>query len=287
MAEEREHMKEESLCERKQGELLFELSRSWRPPAHSSSSLAQVLTCLYRLLNVRAVYPSAWLVFHVFQTEVTVKLLEWTNAYLLEEYADTAQDDISLPVDSSLWRMVYETSMAIITSDVLEEKGANDNKKKILKSNAYESDLRIAVCGILTQNWINLSDTCKMMLAHNLVQRLLAQIGSECVEVDQMCADFYFDLVKAEYVLKKDFEVVRDHTISSVGAIVTAQMVEESESNPLFLLFKEGLAAKFKGDDVLGNADGEKFLEEIRQLFTLLVALAKFPKNAVHEQERR
>jgi len=253
---------------------------------NAGEMLLEMITCLYTMLNVRAVYPSVWLVFHVFQSEVTTKILEWTNRYMLEEMSGNAEEDIALAMSNSLWRMVYETGLAIITSDVLEAEGSNANKISLLINNAYKCDLRVCVCGILTANWVELSDQAKMMLAHNVVQRLLAQVGSGCEEVKQMGADFYFDLIKSEYVLKKDFEVVRDHTISSVGAIVSGDMAKEGESNGLYLLFKEGLAAKFEADDVLNCPDGKKYITEIQQLFALLLALAKFPKNAVHEQER-
>ncbi|GMH72801.1 hypothetical protein TrRE_jg3684 [Triparma retinervis] len=252
-----------------------------------------VLGCLGNLWDMNiTIYPSIWLVFHVLQAEVTVKIMEWTNSFLtLDEYKKTANVDIASN-ETSLWEMIYAIGMKIITFDLLAGEGANETKRSVLENNAYDMDLRCCVSSVLHNNWDTLSGESKLLLVDDLVQTLLGQVGSECLEVATMCKQFFFDLLKCEFVATSDFANVRDHTISSVGAIVTEQMEKDGAEggdetqNPLFLLFKDDLEVQFMGDDVLKCEAGSQFLKEIKQLFTLLVALAKFPKTAAHEQER-
>jgi len=54
----------------------------------------------------------------------------------------------------------------------------------------------------------------------------------------------------------------------------------------LFQFFATNLQDLFKADDILNNAECLKFLDETKELFHLLVALAKYPKNHQHEHER-
>ncbi|GMH67394.1 hypothetical protein TL16_g04668 [Triparma laevis f. inornata] len=260
--------------------------------AGKKQKLLSVLRCLRSLMqNKESLYPHVWLVFHVFQSEVTVKLLEWTNSYMMEDYVSEAKDDISEPRKDSLWEIMYDVGMDLIVDDMLEmESSQNTTRDGLLMNNAYNVDLRLCVETLLRQNWETLGDECRILLADDLVQKLLAQVGSKCDEVSAMCKAFFFDLLKGEYVLTKDFRKVRNHTISSVGAIVTVEMAqhikEGKETNPLLSLFTEDLAVRFRADNVLNCEDGTRFLAEIKKLFELLLALAQFPKNASHEQER-
>ena len=257
------------------------------------AKLMSVFKLLRSLVNNKeCLYPHVWLVFHVFQAEVTVKLLEWTNSYMMHEFVDDAKADIEPYGKDSLWEILYDVGMKLVVEDMLdaEKESENESKNGILLNNAYNSDLRLCVATLLRQNWETLNNESRILLADQLVQTLLAQVGSKNAEISNMCKELFFDLLKGEYILSNDFRVVRNHTINSVGNIVTVQMAKRissgDEKNPLLSLFTDDLAVKFKGDDVLNCDDGTRFLTEIKELFELLLALAQFPKNATHEQER-
>ena len=286
-----------------------------------------VLDCLRALWEAgKVVYPSSWVVIHVFQAEVTVKLLKWTNDYLIKECCSVEEenDDGSRGGESGvcdLRDVFYDIAMQLVISDKLSVEDAGDEKRRYLLSNAYNSDLRTIAVDVLRQNWENTRSQARVRLADVLVNMLLSNVGSKHEEIATMCKHFFFDLLKCEFLMTGDFARVRDHAISSVRAIVTAQMMaregegampekdegkggeqggegispEESET-PLFLLFKNELEMKLQDSENLGGmeeasaskfqAEGLKFLEEIKQLYTLEVALAKFEKTAANEQER-
>ena len=56
--------------------------------------------------------------------------------------------------------------------------------------------------------------------------------------------------------------------------------------NPLLILFRDDLSAKFAADPLLNNPQAKRFLEETTQLFGLLRDLARYPKSADNEDER-
>lgn len=153
--------------------------------AGKKQKLLSVLRCLRSLMqNKESLYPHVWLVFHVFQSEVTVKLLEWTNSYMMEDYVSEAKDDISEPGKDSLWEIMYDVGMDLIVDDMLEmESSQNTTRDGLLMNNAYNVDLRLCVETLLRQNWETLGDECRILLADDLVQKLLAQVGSKCDEV--------------------------------------------------------------------------------------------------------
>ena len=59
-----------------------------------------------------------------------------------------------------------------------------------------------------------------------------------------------------------------------------------SVDNPLLILFRDDLSAKFAADPLLNNPQAKRFLEETTQLFGLLRDLARYPKSADNEDER-
>ena len=188
--------------------------------------MLQILQCVQRLTTWNSVvFPHIWLVVQVFQTEVTVKLLEWCNVYMVGEFlpAKEAEDENS---SNSLWDVFYDVSMKIIMMDLLsyeDDVVENPTRIAILNSNNYQMDLRVHVVSLLEQNWSTLNNTSKLLLADSMVQNILSNIGSKNAEISTMCKDLYFDLLKCEYMETDDFAKVRDHTISSVHSIVTEQ----------------------------------------------------------------
>jgi len=270
--------------------------------------MQSMLECFHRLIKLNTVvFPHIWLVVQVFMTEVTVKLLEWSNVYMVGEFLEQKEimdESGSSTNGGDLWDVFYDISMKIIMMDLLSnenESSSNDTRREILSFNNYGMDLRVHVVSLLEQNWSTLNNVSKLLLADNMVQNLLSNIGCKVPEISIMCKEIYFDLLKCEFMETSDFKKVRDHTISSVHSIVTEQhhdhgggggmedpmkLNEANKSNPLFLFFENDLDGKFREDNVLNNDECLKFLEETKQLFQLLVALAQYPKNHAHEHER-
>ena len=97
--------------------------------------LKAMLECFQRLIKFNTVvFPHIWLVVQVFNTEVAVKLLEWSNVYMgefLEEkelqYQDALDGSSTLEYDdgddnnrpNDLWDVFYDIGMRIVMMDLL------------------------------------------------------------------------------------------------------------------------------------------------------------------------
>ena len=93
--------------------------------------ILDMMECFQRLIKFNTVlFPHIWLVVQVFQTEVTVKLLEWSNVYMVGEFLaekqaiddrvlNGEQETAKLTEVNDLWDVYYDIGMKILMMDLL------------------------------------------------------------------------------------------------------------------------------------------------------------------------
>jgi len=222
-----------------------------------------------------SLFPQNWVEMRFAEAELCLRAFSWFDNVLNDYYVANFNKD--------MWVPYIQLGMRFLSEPTFDLENMADNRKQLI--NMTYGDLRQGALKQLRYIW-DLLRKMHHVLAKELVGDAVDAGRSTIEEACRLSVDMFFDMMRSEFEQNKSIREVEHQTIDEVDNLTTRFYEDPTALAGYEKFFKQLLRAK------LGEASPDMrqicavFLDDVEELFSLLVKLKQLPSTKENEDER-
>jgi hypothetical protein len=256
-------------------------------PREQSSALLSQLLYACNGFTTFAIVPRQWLDLDVFQRLSIIGIVRITSAIMLESF--NSDDDFS----PFLWVYWLQLALSCKGPDFFNIQGSTLRAGHV-NSKIDRSSVERELIELFHVMWNALSPQHKVTTCPVLVERLIAIISSPLSDdgYKQLALTIYYQLLESEYETTESFSLVERYTIDSLYEVANispdrAHAAMDKMYNITWGQFDSLMLSDPNNAKAAALCkEGRRFLDHLKNLFTLMSSLFTHPSDPEWEYDR-
>jgi len=230
-------------------------------------------TCVGLLKD--SLFPSEWVEMRFAEAELCLRAFSWFDNVLNDYYVANFSKD--------MWVPYIQLGMRFLSEPTFDLENMPDMRKALILS-TY-GDLRTGALKQVRNLW-DLLRKMHHVLAKELVGDAVDAGRSTIDEACKLSVDMFYDMMRSEYNQNQTIREVEHQTIDEVDNLTTRFYEDPTALAGYEKFFKQLLRAKLSEASKDMRETCETFLDDVEQLFRLLVSLKQLPNTKEFEDQR-